>query len=129
MACTSIAYLANALQQNATQLIQQEAIQRLGTGYSLIGDTQVTITHPKIIDQARGIATLAVKLDATYIYQISPGEKQQLTHLIAGKTKQQALITLLQLPGIQGAIFTIKGNAATLPDDPTRITMVVAQRG
>jgi len=125
--CSGIAYLANVLHQNATQLLQQEAIQRLGTGYNLIGDLQVHVLTASITDHTKGIATIAIQVDATYVYQLSQAQKQHITHLIAGKTKQQALTTLLQLPGLQGALFTIKGNAATLPDDPGRITIAVVK--
>jgi len=127
--CSGIAYLANALHQNAAQLLQQEAIQRLGTGYHPISDLQVSITHATITDHSRGIATIAVKLNAIYVYQLSAGERKQLVHLIAGKTKQQAIQDLLHVPGIEGALVTFKGNAATIPDDPRRITIVVVNRG
>jgi hypothetical protein len=124
--CSSIAYAAHDVDQDATQMIT--AAKRLGTGYSLLGDTQVTITHATITNQVRGIATLTVKLEATFVYQITPREKRHLLKHIAGKTRQQALTTLLHLPGIQGAAITIKGNAAALPDNPGSITIVVAER-
>jgi hypothetical protein len=127
--CSSIAYAAHDVDQDATQMITAAA-KRLGTGYSLRGDTQVTITitHATITNQARGIATLTMKIEATFVYQITPGEKRHILKLIAGKTRQHALTTLLHLPGIQGAAITIKGNAATLPDNPGSITIVVAER-
>jgi hypothetical protein len=88
----------------------------------------VTIIHATIPKRARGMATLNVKLDATYVYQLSPGETQHLVHLITGKPKAQAVHALLHVPGIAGAAITITGNAATLPDDPGSITIVVAER-
>ena len=127
--CLGIAYQANALQQNTTQLLQQEVIKRLGTGYSLIGDLQVRIVDATITDYSRGIATIAVKLDAIYVYQLSEGERQYLLHLIAGKTKQQAVQDLLHVPGIQGVVITINGNATTLPQEEGKITIIVAHRG
>ena len=123
--CSGIAYLANALQQNATQLLQQEVIQRLGTGYRLIGDLQVHVLTASITNHTKGIATINIHVDATYVYQLSQAQKRHIINLIAGKTEQQALTTLLHLPGIQGAAFTLKGNAATLPDDPGKISIVV----
>ena len=126
--CTSMAYAAHDVDQDATQMITKTAIQRFGTGYISVGDTQVTIAHATITNQARGMATLAVTLDATYVYQISPGETQQLVKLIAGKTKQQAIATLLQFPGIAGVQITIKGGNQTLPQDPTAIRIFVQYR-
>jgi len=124
--CTGIVYDAHNVYTNATQLITSKALKRLGTGYTPVGDTQVIIIHAKIIDQARGIATISVKCEAIYMYQLSPGEKKQLLHLIAGRTKPQAIHTLLSLPGVQGA--SINSASATLPTDPGRITIVVVYR-
>ncbi len=126
--CLGIAYDAHNVYTNATQLITTEALKCFGTGYSPIGDIQVSVLTASITNHTQGIATLRVKLDATYVYQISPGEKQHLVHLVAGKSKQQAVQALLHVPGIAGAAITITGNAATLPDNPGSITMVVAER-
>ncbi len=127
--CSGIAYDAHSAYMDATQMLAAEAAKRFGTRYSLRGDTQVTIIHATITDQPRGIAMLAVKLDATYMYQLSPGEKRYLVQLIAGKTPQQAHALLSQVPGIAGVVITINGNAATLPDEPGKITIVIAERG
>jgi hypothetical protein len=121
--CSSIAYAAYDVYQDATQIETLEAVKRLGTGYSLRGDTKVTIIHATITNQARGIATLAVTLDATYVYQLSPGEKQQLLRLVAGKPKQQAISLLLTQSGIQGVQITVKDGNQMLPQDPGGITI------
>ncbi len=126
--CSGIAYAAHEVDANATQMIPTDATRNLGAHYALVGNIQVAIVHATITDKTRGIATLSVKIEATFVYQITQGEKQHILKLIAGKTRQQALITLLKLPGIQGASVTIKGNAATLSQDPTRITIIVVYR-
>jgi hypothetical protein len=56
--CSSVAYPASDLHRQAIQMLDQEAIRHLGTGYIPFGDTHVTIIHATISDQARGIATL-----------------------------------------------------------------------
>lgn len=126
--CEGVAYTAHDIYQDASQILSQKATKRLGTGYRLLRDIQVTILHATVIDTMRSIATLAVKIEATYIYQITPGEKQRITKLIAGKTKQQAIHLLDALPGIQGVAITMRGNAATLPEDPTHIHITVLYR-
>jgi len=126
--CSGIAYIAHEVYQDATLSITKEAVKRFGTGYSLLGDMQVSIVHATITNSRQGRATIIVLITGTWVYQITPGEKEHILKLIAGKRKQQALATLLQLPGIQRAFVTIKGNATTLPDDPTRITIVVVHR-
>jgi len=126
--CTGIAYDAHTLDANATQMIAGETAIRFGTGYSLLGDIQISAIHATITDQARGIATFAVKIDATSVYHLSQVQKRYITHLIAGKTKQQARALLLQEPGIAGVVIMINGNAATLPDDPGKMIIVIAER-
>ncbi len=124
--CSSIAYDTQTLHQKATQMIHEEATKQLGTGYTLLGDVTASVIHTSISDQASGIATIIVKTDATYIYQISPGERKHITHLIAGKSEQQAVKALFQLPGIQAA--SINSNGSTLPNNPGSITIVVVYR-
>ncbi len=127
--CTGIAYAAHEVYADATQLLTAQAITTLGTTYSLIGDIHVTIVHATITDHTKGIATLALKMDATYLYQIRSTEKERLRTLLAGKPKQQAITTLLQFPGIQAASIRLAGGNATLPTDPHHIQIIVLYRG
>jgi hypothetical protein len=69
--CKAAAYDAHTLYANATQMIPKTAQQRFGTGYTLLGDISTSVVHLTITDQARGMATLVVKLDATCVYQLS----------------------------------------------------------
>jgi hypothetical protein len=120
--CSGIAYVAQKVYAHATQMITKTALQRLGTSYTVLGDVTASVIHASITDQAHGIAKLTVKLDATYIYRITPGQRTKLSSLIAGKTKAQALHILLQIPGIQGASIRFIGGD-TLPHDPNHITI------
>jgi len=124
-ACTGIAYHAHDLHLLATRMIPQQPAR---TSYTVFGEVTASVIHATITDQAHGIATLTVKLDATYIYQLSPGEKQQLVKLIAGKTKQQALAALLTFPGIAGAHIAMNGGNQTLPQDPGAIRIIILYR-
>ena len=126
--CSGLAYDALTLYANATQVITTNVQQTLGATYSLNGNIQVAIVHASITDPRRGIATLTMKLAAIVVYHITPAEKEQLRHLIAGKTPKVAQALLLHLPGVAGAAIAITGNAATLPDDPGNITIVIAER-
>jgi len=123
--CSSIAYDAHTLHQHATQLLITEVTTRLGANYGFIGDIQITIIHATITHSSQRQAHIVVQVAGTWTYQITPNIRQQLVRLIAGKPQQQALTTLLQSPGIQGAHITVKGGNQTLPEDPRSITMVV----
>jgi len=122
--CEGFAYVAQKVYANATQMITKKALQRLGTGYTVLGNISASVIHATITDQAGGIATLTVKLDATYIYQITPGEKQQLVNMIAGKSKSSALHILVSMPGIQAASIHCTGGDI-LPQNPSHITISI----
>jgi hypothetical protein len=126
--CGGLAYAAHEVYAQATQMITIEAANQLGTGYALSGDLQAHILHATISNPIQGIATFAVKLSAIYVYRLSPNEKQQLLHLIAGKTNQQAGTMLLQFPGIAGAQIKVKGGNRTLPQDIRNIQMIIVYR-
>jgi hypothetical protein len=123
--CSAIVYDTQALHQKATQMLTQETVKRFGTGYRLLGDIAIQVVHATITDHTRGIATLSLKLDATYIYQIREGVKEKLIKLLAGKPTQQAIDTLLQFPGIKAASIQLAGGNTTLPADPNHIHIIV----
>ncbi len=123
--CSGMAYLAHKVHANATQLIQSQANKTLGSDYRLMGDIQVSIVHATISNPRQGIANIVVQVTGTWVYQITPEIQQHLLHLIAGMSKQQALQTLLQFPGIQGAQIIVKGGNRTLPQDPRNIHIVI----
>jgi len=127
--CSGISYDTHNVYANATQLISQELIQRFGTGLSPLGNIQVSVLHATITDHTKGLATLSLKIDATYLYQIREGVKEHLSTLLAGKPIQQAINILLQFPGIQAASVHLAGSNTTLPTDPRRIQITVMYRG
>jgi len=122
--CTAVVYSTAFLLDKATRLLTQAAAQQLGTAYRLMGTMQVSILHPTHIDQRRGLAIIAVRVDAVYSYQLSQSETHHLAILIAGKSKQQAQHILLAEPGIQGVTIQV-ANVTTLPTDPMRIRFLI----
>ena len=125
--CTAVVYNTATLEDNATQLLAQAATQQLGTAYRLIGAMQVHIQHLIRIDQRQGLATIAVRVDAAYVYHLSQSETHHLAILIAGKNKQQAQHILLAEPGIQGVAIQA-ANTTTLPTDPMRMKFLIFYR-
>jgi hypothetical protein len=126
--CGGIAYAAHTLYTNATQLIPSQANKMLGTNYRLIGDIQVTIVHATVPYNRQGQAHMLVQVTGTWVYQITAEIQQHLIKLITGKTKQQAIATLLTFSGIAGAQITVKGENQTLPQDPKDILIIVQYR-
>ena len=124
--CSGFVYDAHALNRFAVTMIQKDGAKRLGTGYGLLGAVTASVIHAAIIDQARGIAALTLKLDASFVYRLSQGVRKQIARLIAGKSTQQAVQALFELPGIQAA--SIRSSAATMPENEGAITIIVVTR-
>src|SRR6266571_2243840 len=125
--CTSIAYADADVNTNATQALTSQASNMLGSDYAQLGAIHVTIVHATTIDH-QGSATLVVQLTGTWVYQLSPGIRQQLLSHIAGKTKEQAVTLVLAQPGIAGVQISVSGGNRSLPQDMRNIHIVIVYR-
>jgi hypothetical protein len=123
--CGGLAYAAHEVYINAMQLLTAQATTTLGAEYALLGDIQITIVQATARDHRQGSVTMLVQVTGTWVYQITPDIQHHLLHLIAGKTIQQAVAMLVQLPGIAGAQISVKGGNRTLPQDPGSIHIIV----
>jgi hypothetical protein len=123
--CGGIAYTAHEVYTDATQLLKAQATTTLGAEYALLGNIQVAIVHATAGEHRQGSLHLVVQVTGTWVYQITPAMQQHLLRLIAGKTKQQASASLLQIPGIAGVQISAEGGNRTLPEDPRRIHIIV----
>src|SRR5260221_1089676 len=123
--CSGITFAAQALQQNAAQLITMQVTTTLGANYSLIGAIQVNVIHATVFNAHQGLVRLVVQISGIWAYQITLSTQQHFLHLIAGKPKTTAIYNLLSVPGIRRVQITTKGGNQTLPEDSRRITIVV----
>jgi hypothetical protein len=98
--CSAVAYNSQELTQKATDLLTRQAITKIGTGFSLFGEVQVTVTQATITHRAP-VVFLSFHASGTWIYGLSYKAQEHIKALIAGKTKQQALQVLASLPGIE----------------------------
>jgi hypothetical protein len=119
--CAAIAYDAAALRERATRMFTYEIARREGIHYRLLGAVQVNVLHARFIDQKRGVASLTVHIEGTWMYRFSQQELQRIRQLVAGKTAPQALRVLLGLPGVQRATIEGLGENRSLPKDSSRI--------
>jgi hypothetical protein len=117
--CTGMTYTTHAYQNRLMQLVAQHA----GDGYLPIGEVQSTITQAVVQDRHR--TQLHVTMAQSYAYQVSPQQQQDIKTLIAGKSKAQAINTLLHIPGIQ----SVSVSSATIPTDTQHIRVVVVYVG
>ncbi len=115
------AYDTQALASSATQLLTAQAVKKLGTGYSLLGDVQVTTnaatvtgTHP----------TIAFSCTGVWVYALSNQAQEHIKDLIKGKTTQDAIHLLQTLPGIE-RVSTPWDVNTKLPKDTQNIHLVI----
>jgi hypothetical protein len=124
MTCTGEVYNTNAFHYQAIQMINEEAIRRLGEGYRLRGDIQASIT--RTMPNKDGIVEMKVQSEGTWVYQFTQKQLQRIKAMILGKSKQEAIALLLSTAGIQTVAVTFK-NGNTIPSDPEKIHVVVLE--
>ena len=111
--CTAAAYNSQELKDTATKQLTSQAIKRLGEGYSLFGESQVTVTQ---ISTARPTPTLTFSSYGSFVYGLSARPQERMKTLIAGKTTQEAVHILTSLPGVARASIQW-GDETKLPKD------------
>ena len=121
--CSAVAYTSQGLVEKATALLFTEARQKLGTGYSLIGDVEVSIKQATVTRTSKPLVFLSFFSQSTWVYALNKSESQHIKQLIAGKTKQAALHILLSVPGIERASIAW-GDETRLPKDSQQIHIV-----
>jgi len=121
LTCSAIAYNQTTLQEQATRLLTAQAFKKLGSGYSLLGTIQVTVTHAI---PTHTIPTLVLSLTGTWTYALSSAAQQRVKDLVNGKTYQEALHILRSLPGIEKASLAWDEHTK-LPEDPKDIHLLL----
>jgi hypothetical protein len=119
--CSAVAYNSQAVKENASDLLTRQAEQMLGTGYSRLGEIQVTVTQAAITQAKSPVISFTAQ--GTWVYGLDPTTQEQIKRLIAGKPKQEALHVLLSLPGIERA--SIAWENTKLPEDRAQIHIVM----
>ncbi|HLI08886.1 MAG TPA: hypothetical protein VKV40_20150 [Ktedonobacteraceae bacterium] len=122
--CSAVAYGTNALQEAAARLLAAASSGRLGPHYHQVGTVRTVIDRLTMNGTHPGSITLAVRIEGTYVYQLTQQEQRQLVERIAGQRKQAALYMLRSLPGVRAASITGIQDNTFLPDDPSRIRLL-----
>jgi protein involved in ribonucleotide reduction len=120
--CSAVAYNIDALQAQTQTFLANAALQQVGTGYSLFGQTHVTITKATAHLYKKPVV-LSFTAQGTWVYAVGKAEQEQIKSSIAGKTKQAALHTLQSLPGIEQASLAWSDDTK-LPKDSNAIHLV-----
>ena len=122
--CSGVAYNTQELTSKVTQLLTAQATKRLGTGYSLLGNPDVTVTQASAQNTK---VVLSFKSQNTWIYALSSADQQHIKKVIAGKNKEKALQLLAALPGIEHVSmhFAGFGDDTRLPKDLAYIHLLI----
>ena len=121
--CSGIAYNTQELTSKVTQLLTTQAAKTLGTGYSLLGYPQITVTSATLSRQV----TLSFKSVSTWVYALSRQEQQSIKKIIVGKNTDIALQLLAALPGIESVSIKSSGfaDSSRIPKDLSHINLAL----
>ena len=121
--CSGITYNDQELTSKVTQLLTSQAVKKLGSGYSMLENPQITVTSAITSKPV----TLSFRSASTWVYALTTQEQQHIKKIIAGKYKQNALQLLYSLPGIKSVSlqFSGFGDDTKLPKDISHIHMLI----
>ncbi len=119
--CSGVAYNTQELENKATQLLTTQAIKKLGTGYSVLGDVQVTANAATVTTSH---PIIAFSCNGVWVYALSNQAQEHIKDLIKGKTTQVALQLLSSMPGIERVSISWDVNTK-LPKDTRSIHLVI----
>ncbi len=119
--CNAVVYNTQELENKATQLLTTQAIKKLGSDYSVLGDVQVTI-HAATVTGSH--PTLAFFCSGVWVSTLSNKAQEYIKDLIKGKTTQEALHLLASQPGIE-RVSTAWDENTKLPKDTRYIHLVI----
>ena len=124
--CQGEVYSVQAALNLAKNLLNSDVTRLAGPGYAVVGNVTTQVLSQPQLSDTQGTLSLKVMANGTAFYQITPGKKQNLAKLIAGKSIAEAQGLLSNQFGIARATITISDNSAdTLPNDPSKIRVVV----
>jgi hypothetical protein len=119
--CSGVAYDTAELESKATQLLTAQALKKLRSGYSVLGDVQVTTTTATV---TASHPIIAFSCNGVWVYTLSDKAQEHIKDLIKGKTTQDAIHLLQTLPGIERVATSWDVNTK-LPKDIQNIHLVI----
>jgi len=125
--CQAVVYQTQSLQELLRQLLSQEVVHQLGTGYHLSrAEVQRQVLRVQQQNGQGSMLSMQVKATGMGIYQFTLEQMQHLKRMIAGKSKTQATRLLLAQPGVSTVSVEIIGRQIeTLPTEMSSIALLV----
>ncbi len=122
--CTGSVYDTQAFTAMTTQQANQDAMRRLGTGYTA---TELQSSVTQATRTAHGAIALHITNRSIWAYRYSPEQEQRIKAMIGGMRKDRAKATVLHLVGVQSASITLTNNGTTIPTDTAHIHLLFIQ--
>lgn len=116
--CTAIVYNTQELQTTGTRILNTTHTTSV-THLHRVGDIHLVILSQTVNGQR---ATLKVQLSGTWVYQLNKG---QLTALIVGKPRIDAIHLIEVLPGVQSVSITGIHDNEQVPTDAAHIHVLI----
>ena len=106
MTCTAQAYDPKAAEAQALQLLTKQAQAAFGSDYALTNLAQDKVTTAVVIDPKAGTVLVTAMVQGQWTYQFQQVQKQEITHMLAGKDLDDAIVFLHEQRGIQSATIS-----------------------
>ncbi len=107
--CSAVAYSSQELETKATVFLIHQSAPKPGAGYSLFGTVHVSVKQASVSHTTTLLVFLSFSASGTWVYGLSQQAQEQIKHLIAGKTTQEAVQLLTSLPGVERAAIRFAG--------------------
>ncbi len=124
LTCSAVAYNSVRLHAQAQALLSLNAAHKMGSGYSLFGQTQVSATQVV----AYRPMVLSFVAQGMFVYGLSNVAQTRMKKAIAGKSTGEALHVLSALPGVRSASTSWDANTK-LPKDARYIHFIIVIPG
>ena len=109
MTCTAQAYDPKAAEAQALQLLTKQAQATFGSDYALTNLAQDKVTTAVLIDPKTGTVLATAMVQGQWSYQLQQEQRQEITHMLAGKDLDDAIVFLREQRGIQSASISHSG--------------------
>ncbi|GAC1567562.1 MAG: hypothetical protein NVS3B14_13970 [Ktedonobacteraceae bacterium] len=121
---TVTAYIAQSARQVAEQLLDEKAVQELGSSYEL-KDPPIAANPVVTSQEKNGVIYLQVAAHGLWVYQITQHQTDLWRQSIKGATPQLAQAFLIQQPGVTGAQIQLPFGTNHLPSSVDQISIVL----
>ena len=92
--CRGEVYSVQAALNLAKNLLNSDVTRLAGPGYAVVGNVTTQVLSQPQLSDTQGTLSLKVMANGTAFYQFTPGKKQNLAKLIAGKSIAECFILL-----------------------------------